>query len=361
MKKIRVDLKGRSYNIFIGRGIISSLGEYLKRLNIGRDCYIITNAWLKKKYSKALDIALTRSGFSLRYKLVPDSEKSKSLELAYEILNDLVSFDKKKDIFILAFGGGVIGDLSGFIASIYRRGVAYVQVPTTLLAQVDSSIGGKTAVDLSAAKNLIGAIYQPKGVFSDSGLLKTLSPRQIRSGLAEVIKYAVIKDAVMFKFLEENYNSILSLKSPELEYVISRCVKIKAGIIQKDEFERKGIRTILNFGHTIGHAIETAGGYSRYNHGEAVSLGMLVAVDISRMLGFTCKSTAQRIEDLIQKIGLPSRIEKVSLNDIIKAHYHDKKFKGSRNRFVLVKDIGKVKIIENVPLSVIKKAIKNRF
>ncbi len=361
MIKIKVNLKGRSYNILVGRGILSSLGIYLKHLNIGRDCYIITNAWLKKKYSKALDLSLTHSGFSLRYRLVPDSEKSKSLELAYAILTDLAAFDKKKNIFILSFGGGVIGDLSGFVASIYRRGIPYIQIPTTLLAQVDSSIGGKAAVDLSAAKNLVGAIYQPKGVIIDTSLLKTLSQRQIRSGLAEIIKYAVIKDPFLFDYLEKKCNSILLLKSPDLEFVISRCVKIKADIIEKDEFEKKGIRTILNFGHTIGHAIETAGGYCGYNHGEAIALGMLVALDISRMLGLIDKSIAQRIEVLIQKIGLPYRIEKLRANGIIKAHYHDKKFQGSKNRFVLVKDIGKVKIVENVPLSVIRKAIKNRF
>ncbi|MFH1397473.1 MAG: 3-dehydroquinate synthase [Candidatus Omnitrophota bacterium] len=361
MRNIRVNLKERSYNIRIGRGILSSLGIYLKRLHIGRDCYIITNARLKKKYSKSLDHPLTHSSFSLRYRLIPDSEKSKSLKSAYAILKDLAVFDKKKNIFILSFGGGVIGDLSGFVASIYRRGIPYVQIPTTLLAQVDSSIGGKTAVDMSAAKNLVGAIYQPKGVITDTSLLKTLSQRQIRSGLAEIIKYAVIKDSLLFDYLEKNNNSLLSLKSPGLEFVIGRCVKIKAGIIEKDEFEKKGIRTILNFGHTIGHAIETAGGYSRYNHGEAISLGMLVAMDISQMLGLTCKSTVSKIEALIQKIGLPYRIEKLKANAIINAHYHDKKFQGSKNRFVLVKDIGKVMVVENVPLPVIRKAIKNRF
>ncbi|MBU2258055.1 MAG: iron-containing alcohol dehydrogenase, partial [Candidatus Omnitrophica bacterium] len=253
MKKIRVELNQRAYSVFIGRGILSSLGERLRQLNIGSDCYIITNAWLKKKYSKVLDAPLRSSGFTLRYMIIPDSEKSKSFESACNIFEDLAVVDKKKNIFILAFGGGVIGDLSAFIASIYRRGIPYIQIPTTLLAQVDSSIGGKAAVDMSAAKNLVGAVYQPKAVFSDNGLLKTLSSRQIRAGLAEIIKYGVIKEPGLFDFLEKNYNSVLMLNEAKLEYTISRCVKIKADIVKKDELDQKGIRAILNFGHTIGH------------------------------------------------------------------------------------------------------------
>jgi 3-dehydroquinate synthase len=230
-----------------------------------------------------------------------------------------------------------------------------------LLAQVDSSIGGKTAVDLSQGKNLVGTFYQPKLVFSDVALLKTLNLRQVKTGLAEIIKYGIIKDPQLFNYLEKNYKEILALKSSVLEFIVSRCSDIKAKIIQQDEREEKGIRTILNFGHTIGHAIEASGNYKRYNHGEAVALGMLVASDISNLLGLLDIKTAQRIENLIEKAGLPTEIKRITFSDIIKAHYRDKKFIGRKNRFVLIKDIGETELTENIPLQIIKAALGLRI
>jgi 3-dehydroquinate synthase len=274
-------------------------------------------------------------------------------------MKDLVLYDKKRRTFIVAFGGGVIGDLAGFIASIYKRGVPYIQVPTTLLAQVDSSIGGKTAVDLSEGKNLLGAFYQPRLVLSDTGFLKSLDAGQLKSGLAEVIKYGIIKDASFFAYLEKRYRDVLSLKPSVLAFIVKRSSDIKAKIIEKDEREEKGLRTILNFGHTIGHAIETAGNYRQYNHGQAIALGMLVASALSKKLGYINDSIKQRIENLIKSVGLPTRIKNIPLHRVIKAHYQDKKFKGAKNRFVLIQGIGKTRITEDVPLSLIKETIKN--
>lgn len=361
MKIIKVNLKKRSYNIIIGNNIINLLGKYIRKLNIGCDAYVITNASIKNKYGKALSGALKQSGFDVRFKLIPDTEKSKSIETASSVLKDMVGYDKKKRVFIIALGGGVIGDLAGFIASIYKRGIPYIQVPTTLLAQVDSSIGGKTAVDLIQGKNLVGAFYQPRLVFSDVRFLNTLDLRQLRCGLAEVIKYGIIKGRRLFIYLEKNYKDILTLKTTALEFIVGRCSDIKAKIVQQDEREERGIRTTLNFGHTIGHAVEAATGYKVYNHGEAIALGMLLACDISRRMGLVNNAISERVENLIKVSGLPVRIKKATAHGIINAHYRDKKFIGAKNRFVLLRDIGKTKIVENIPVKIIKEALKKRI
>jgi 3-dehydroquinate synthase len=255
----------------------------------------------------------------------------------------------------------VIGDLGGFVASIYKRGIPYIQIPTTLLAQVDSSIGGKTAVDLSEGKNLVGAFYQPRLVFSDVKFIASLDERQMRSGLAEVIKYAAIKDRKLFGYLELNYKNILRRKISALEHIVQCCSAIKAGIVSVDEREERGLRTMLNFGHTVGHAIEAAARYKGYTHGEAIALGMLVACDISNRLDYLNTASCARIESLICNSGLPVKVRGVVMRDIISAHYRDKKFIGSRNRFVLLEAIGRAKIVQNVPLKVITASLKERF
>lgn len=358
MKIIKLNLGKCSYNIIVGNNIIKFLGRYISKLNIGSDAYIISNASIKNRYGKILNKTLRQSGFTLKFKIIPDTEKSKSIQTAYAVIQDLTHYDKKRKVFIIAFGGGVIGDLAGFVASIYKRGIPYIQVPTTLLAQVDSAIGGKTAVDLVEAKNLVGAFYQPRLVFSDTAVLGSLDLRQVRSGLAEVIKYAIIKDKQLFVYLERNYKNILALEQPALEFIVGRCSKIKAKIVEQDEKEEKGIRTILNFGHTIGHALEAATNFKGYNHGEAIALGMLIASQISKSLKLINDSGLKRIERLLEAVGLPTRIKRVTLQAIIEAHYYDKKFIGGKNRLVLIKDIGKTQVLENVPLEIIRGGIK---
>jgi 3-dehydroquinate synthase len=337
------------------------LCRFIIRLDIGFDAYVITNSRIKNRYGNILGRALKRCGCSVKFKNIPDTETSKSIGMLTSIIKTIAVYDKKKRIFIVALGGGVVGDLSGFVASIYKRGIPYIQVPTTLLAQVDSAIGGKTALDLAEGKNLVGAFYQPRLVFSDVKFLKSLSKRQIRSGLAEVIKYAIIRDERLFSYLEKNYKNILDLKANTLEHIVKNCSETKAKIVQQDEREEKGIRTILNFGHTVGHAIEAAGKFKNYNHGEAIALGMLIAADISRSLKLINTAILQRIEKLIKTVGLPLKIEQVSLAAIINAHYRDKKFIGQRNRFVLINGIGRTKIVENIPLGIIKEAINKRI
>ena len=361
MRIVNLRLKKHSYNIVIGRNAIARMGNILKQLNIGTHAYIITNSLVKKRFSRLLLKALSKARFHAKLKTVPDTERSKSLEIATAVLKDIAKYDKRKRIFIIAFGGGVIGDLSGFIASIYKRGIPYIQIPTTLLAQVDSSIGGKTAVDLSEGKNLIGAFYQPRLVLSEISFLKTLDSKQLRSGLAEVIKYAAIKDKKLFSYLERQYRGILGRKSATLEFIVNRCSLIKANIVEKDEREERGLRTILNFGHTIGHAIEAASGFKSYNHGEAVALGMLIETEISRKLGLIGALNAERLNRLIAVTALPSTIKGISLGAIIRAHYRDKKFLGKKNRFALLTGIGRARIIENVPLDIIRAAVAKRI
>jgi len=361
MKIIKVGLGERSYNIFICSGAISHLGKQAKKLKLGDYAYIITHACLKKKYGALIEKSLNNAGIKqFKFKVLPESEKTKSINSALEVIRDLVKTGKSKRIFLVAFGGGVIGDLSGFIASIYKRGIAYIQVPTTLLAQVDASIGGKTAIDLKEAKNIVGTFYQPRMVITDTALLNTLDIRQIRAGLAEVIKYALIKDKALFKYLEKNSKKILNKDKHALEYIIARSSSIKAKIVSQDEKETRGLRTILNFGHTFGHAIEAGSGYQKYNHGEAIAIGMLCALDLSSRLKLLSKEKTNRIKKLVQAFGLPSKIKGISLANITAAIYYDKKFLGSRSRFVLLKDIARTTIKEDVPWPLVKRVIKER-
>jgi len=362
MKRIRVPLKDRSYDIVVGRGLLKNCGAEIKRLALGSDAIVITNKRLAGLYKGQLESSLKRSGFTVRFELVPDSEKAKSIAVATRLLAGISAYDVHKSIFIIAFGGGVVGDLAGFVAASYKRGVPYVQVPTTLLAQVDSAIGGKVAVDLPVAKNLVGAFYQPRLVLSDVSLIKSLPLRQIRNGLAEVIKYGVIKDRSIFAFLEANCRKVLNGDGRALEYLIARCSRIKAGVVAKDERDAKGVRAILNYGHTMGHAIEAASGYSnRYNHGEAVAIGMIIASRVSASLGRVGPGEVLRIEALVRMAGLPVIAKGLKFGDIYKAHLHDKKFVRGKNRFVLPVKIGAVKVVEGVPDALVKSALKKHL
>ncbi len=361
MKRVRVRLKERSYDILIGAGLFQKTGLLLRSAITCKDAIVITNGHLYRLYGKKIASILTRSGFSVDFKLVPDSEQAKSSQVATSLLNKIASRDVYKNIFLIALGGGVIGDLTGFVASIYKRGVPYIQLPTTLLAQVDSAIGGKTAIDLPAAKNLAGAFYQPKIVISDISVLKSLPARRYRSAMAEIIKYGVIKDARLFSYLEKNYAKLFRGNSKALEYVVSRCAKIKADLVSSDEFDNRGMRIILNLGHTAGHAIEAASGYSgRYDHGESVAIGMAIACDISSKLKMIKREDARRITELIGKCGLPTAF-KGDPKKIYKALCHDKKFISGKNRFVLPAGIGKVRIVEGIPENIVKDCIRGRL
>lgn len=357
MKSITLNLKKRSYPICIEAGLLSKTGALLHKRIIGKDAIIITNAYLKKKFGARLTHSLKKKSFSSKFYLVPDSERAKSIKHCLNLIDTISQYDKGKQVFFIALGGGVIGDLTGFIASIYKRGTAYVQIPTTLLAQIDSSIGGKTAIDLKVAKNLVGAFYQPKIVIVDTALLKTLPKRQLKSGMAEVIKYSIIKDKILFSFLKNNAAKIMKLDKKDLAYIEERCIRIKATVVAKDERERKGIRTILNFGHTVGHALESAAGYRRYSHGEAIAIGMVCASQLAHHLGLLSDSDRSAIEGLIQLFDLPKRIKTTPIKRILNALARDKKFIHAKNRFVLPTKIGSVIVKKNIPQDLIKQVI----
>jgi len=358
MKNIRVHLKERSYPIIIGNNSSLGIGALCRKLNIGKDAIIITNSLLKKKFLPKITSSLKQNNFSIKTLLVPDSEKAKSSHYCLSLIEKISRYDKKKQPFIIALGGGVIGDLAGFVASIYKRGIPIVQVPTTFLGQIDSAIGGKTAIDLAIAKNLVGAFYQPKAVIVDLNFLKTLPQRQIRTGLAEVIKYGIIKDKKLFYFLKNNYKKILKLNPQAVNFIVTRCVKIKARIIEVDEREKKGIRTILNFGHTVGHAIESACGYNKFTHGEAISVGMLCASEIAANLNMLKKKDQNQIQKLIELYKLPTTIRKTLINKIMNSLLRDKKFIKSKPRFVLPVSIGKVIVKSDISVQLIRGAIK---
>lgn len=358
MLSVRVDLRENSYDIVIGSQILQDLGERLKRLDIGADAVIITNPVIKRLHGGTIASGLKKNGFSVKFFTVPDGERSKSAGQAFRLIEEVAAYNVKKGVFIIAFGGGVIGDLAGYVAAAYKRGIPYVQVPTTLLAQIDSAIGGKVAVDLPCGKNLIGAFYQPRLVYSDTAVLSTLTRRQIRNGLSEAVKYGIICDRNLFDSIGKNVQKLLALDSRVIQEVIATCSRIKARIVMRDEKETQGLRTILNFGHTVGHAIEAANRFKDYHHGEAIALGMRVAADISRRLGLLKSRDAARIGDVLSDIGLPEKIKKSSLAAIFKHMAHDKKFKAGANRFVLTTGIGSVKVVEGVRRSTIQAAIK---
>ncbi|MBI1911884.1 MAG: 3-dehydroquinate synthase [Deltaproteobacteria bacterium] len=344
MRTINVELGNRSYPIVIKRGLLDEVGPRIASLGLKGKAAIITNPLVGGLYAQRLTKTLKDAGLNPVIITVPDGEEYKSLQEASSIFDGLIEHRMERSNPIIALGGGVIGDMAGFIAATYLRGVPYIQVPTTLLSQVDSSVGGKTAVNHPKGKNLIGAFYQPKAVFIDPDVLETLEPREVRAGLAEIIKYGVIWDEPFFKFLENNTDSLLSRKD-ELIDAIEKSCSIKAEVVGSDETEQ-GIRAILNFGHTFGHAIEALSGYGKYKHGEAVAIGMVMASELSESLGLSGRQTTERIKALVTALDLPADPPKLSADQWIGSMLLDKKVSGSRMRFVLAEHIGKVIIKE---------------
>jgi len=356
MAKIKVNLGLRSYDIIIGRNIISTLPGRLEKLRLFKSRpVVVTNDKVYKIYGEFLKKQLINCPQPL-FLMVPDSEKAKSWPVLSNVLKTIVESNRGKNIFLIALGGGVVGDLTGFLAAIYKRGIPYIQLPTTLLAQVDSSIGGKVAVDLSWGKNLIGAFYQPKIVISELRFLDTLPDKEIRCGLSEVVKCGII-DGKLFDFLETNRRSIAS--SGRMLEIVKRCARLKADIVAKDEFDSKDVRIVLNLGHTIGHAMESALKYTAITHGEGVAVGLIAESIIAHKMGFLSRSSLQRITDLIINLKcLPGIPKKISITDIMQHLPYDKKVKFDQLRFVLPVGIGKVRIVAGLDNRVIKSSIK---
>ena len=358
MISVKMDLAENPYQILIGDQILTQLGETLRPFDLGEEAVVVTNPVIRQHHGKPLADSLERAGLSVKFIEVPAGEESKSAAQAFALIERIAEYHVQKRVFLLAFGGGVVGDLTGYVAAAYRRGIPYVQVPTTLLAQVDSAIGGKVAIDLPAGKNLVGAFYQPRLVLSDVSLLASLDQRQIQNGLAEAVKYGVICDRNFFDYIEANIEKLVARNSKALTEVVANCSRIKARVVMNDEKETKGMRTILNFGHTVGHAIEGASRFQDYQHGEAVALGMRVALNISQRLGVISPASVQRVEALLTAAGLPERIEHLTVKEILKCMAHDKKFHGAKNKFVLATGIGSVKVVSDVAPDMIETAIK---
>lgn len=350
IRSVRVRAGSHPYEVRIGADHLADLPAALRRLKLGRTCMVVSNRMILRRQGSRLLPLLRRGGTSVQVLEIGNSERSKSWNTAGHLLSRLADEDAPgKGMFLLLFGGGVIGDLGGLVAGLYRRGIPLVQLPTTLLAQVDSSIGGKTAVDLPQGKNLVGLFNPPALVFIELNFLRTLSDRQFRSGLAEVIKCGVIRDAALFSFLEQSSFETLRKNVRALQEVVVRAVRVKADLVSADERETRGLRTLLNFGHTFGHALESASGYSRVvTHGEAVALGMRVAADLSRRLGLLSAADAQRIQKLLNQFGLPRTVRKVRLQAVLKAMAHDKKWLRGRNRWVLPTAIGRAVVREGI-------------
>ena len=354
MRIVSVQLGNRSYEIKIASNLLQKLGSECARLKLGTRCAIVTDTNVGKKFAKPVYESLVKAGFEPTLITISAGENSKSLKCVQHCYDQLAAQRIERKSFIIALGGGVVGDLAGFVAATYLRGIPFVQIPTTLLAQVDSSVGGKTGINLRAGKNLVGAFYQPRLVVCDLDALKTLPEREFRAGLAEVIKYGIIYDAELFAQIDKDLPKILKRDEKVLAPVIGRCCEIKADVVSQDETE-SGLRAILNFGHTIGHAIENSVGYGKYLHGEAISIGQIAAAKLSdRILGLPSRDV-ERIEDLFQRAGLPTQIKLNSSQraKLFAAMRLDKKVSGGEIKFVLAKKIGKVVWGQRVPENLI--------
>lgn len=350
--RVEVSLGQRSYPVHIGSSLLSSAGTICRAAlpHFGKRCAVITDSNVEKLHSAPLIASLIENGFTPELIVVPAGESSKSLNQTESICDQMIAAGLDRSSFVVALGGGVVGDLAGFVAAIYYRGIPFIQVPTTIVAQVDSSVGGKTGVNSAGGKNLMGAFHQPRAVIADVDTLSTLPDREFNEGMAEAIKHAIIQDPVLFETLKK-------LDRKNLAPVIARNVEIKAAIVSEDEHETLGKRALLNFGHTIGHGIENAAGYGRYLHGEAISLGLVAACAISaRKVGFT---KTDQVLEILHQYQLPTRLPAdLSTESILTALRTDKKFAEGHVRFVLCREIGSAFLSKEVTFEEIRNAIE---
>ncbi|MEA3507133.1 MAG: 3-dehydroquinate synthase [Elusimicrobiota bacterium] len=338
---IDINIPGSDYQVRVGSPI-EDLKEYLPDFIFADRVYIITDSNVGKLYGEELKNIFSSAGFTPDYIEIPAGEKFKSLASAESIIADMCSKKVERFTPVIGFGGGVIGDLAGFAASIYMRGLPFINIPTSLIAQVDSSIGGKTGVNLEFGKNLVGTFHQPLHVYTDIELLRTLPESEYRSGLGEAVKHALIKGEKFLKFMEENIEDILKIKSGPAEIMVAECIKIKGEIVVKDEKE-EGLRRVLNLGHTLGHALEAVSGYGKIKHGDGVAAGTVAAAEISRQLGYACEDYLSRIRSLFLACGLPVKFPSgTDIKELVNYAYMDKKVRDGKILFVLPVSPGKV-------------------
>ncbi len=361
MERITVSLGERSYPISIGAGLFNDPAHlsFLNRSNSSakQKVVVISNVTVAPLYADKIILLLEQQGCEASLLELPDGEQYKSLETFNTVMSFMLEGNYARDVVIVALGGGVIGDLVGFSAACYQRGVDFVQIPTTLLSQVDSSVGGKTAVNHKLGKNMIGAFYQPKSVIIDTDCLASLPKREFAAGIAEVIKYGIIYDQEFFVWLEENLDKLYALDEQALTYAIARCCQIKADVVAQDEKE-SGIRALLNLGHTFGHAIEAELGYGNWLHGEAVAAGTVMAAKTAQLQGLISVEQLERIIAILKQAQLPIHTpQQMTFADFMKHMMRDKKVLAGELRLVLPTSIGTAEVIKGVPESIIEQAI----
>lgn len=357
MQCVNVELKERRYPIYIGAGLLSDENCY--PLKSGDKVMIVTNTTVAQYYLTPVTDTLERKGCLVEHVLLPDGEKYKTLASLDLIFTALLQTNHGRDTTIIALGGGVIGDIAGYAAASYQRGIRFIQIPTTLLAQVDSSVGGKTAVNHELGKNMIGAFYQPCRVIIDTLTLKSLPKREVNAGLAEVIKYGAILDKDFFSWLEQHIDNLVALEQAYLQQCISRCCQIKADVVANDETEQ-GDRALLNLGHTFGHAIETHLGYGNWLHGEAIAVGMMMAAVLSEKLGYLTYDDVGRLEKLLARANLPTvSPDSMQAEDYLPHMMRDKKVLAGKLRLILLKALGQAYVATNTDQEIVLDAIRS--
>lgn len=359
MKTISVQLDSHRYGIDIGEGLLSGVGAACKAAALAGRAAVVSNPTVAPLYADLVTSSLQDAGFSPVMIEIPDGEEFKTSTTLNSIYDRLIEAGLDRRSFIVALGGGVVGDLAGFAAATFLRGIPFVQLPTTLLAQVDSSVGGKTGIDHPLGKNLIGAFYQPHLVLSDVSTLNTLSERHYLAGLAEVIKYGAVLDADLFALLETEVDGLLRRDPVLLGQVVARCCEIKAWVVEQDEREA-GLRAVLNYGHTLGHAFETLSGYRDLVHGEAVAIGMVQAALLSRLEGYCSSDDVERIVSLIQRLGLPVTAPEVAQDDLVSALSRDKKNRSGTLQYICNRGIGSHAMHQFTPAQLAEACCKGR-
>lgn len=359
MKTVTVELGERSYPIHIGEGLLEETGELIKSSGCGKTVLLVSNSQVFLLYGGVVEVSLKQHGFQVATGIIGAGEEHKNLATAKKLYDLAFTAGLDRRCAVCALGGGVVGDVAGFVAATYLRGVPLIQLPTTLLAQVDSSVGGKVAVNHPGGKNIIGAFYQPKLVLADTAAIKTLPPREIKSGLAEIIKYGVIWNPQFYAWLEENISGLLAGQPEALAQAVQESCRIKASVVEQDETEQD-LRAILNFGHTLGHAVETLTRYRVFNHGEAVGLGMAFAARLAANLGLLPGREAERITALIRRGGLPGDLPAgLPADALVAAMRQDKKAIAKSLTMVLPAAIGRVEVVRDVPEEAVRKLLSS--
>ena len=353
MQYVDVALGDRSYQIEVDRGTLPNVGEFARRLNESGRAMVVTDENVRPLCGNLVVEALSASGFDTSTVTIPPGDTAKTLANVEQVYHAMLEAAFDWQSLVVALGGGVVGDLGGFAAATYLRGVPFIQVPTTLLSQVDSSVGGKTGVNLPQGKNLVGSFYQPAGVLIDIALLAALPATEFQSGMAEVIKYGVIYDAEFLEFLETHADELMTQQSDRLIEVVARCCQIKAEVVAEDEREG-GRRAILNYGHTFGHAIEAVTKYKRFTHGAAIAIGMVCASQLAEQLGRVTAADTRRQVELLTRCGLPTEFKDLDPDEVVAAMTQDKKRVGDTIRFVLPTRLGHVETVDDVDLEAVR-------